>query len=190
MADRYYSTKTTLDWIVAHYLLDAQHYVWVAPEFYPFRRLNPNSSNPLWWYSNYFSAWRDRDEFSPIILTKRLNIRNVIDLSVERGRITKDLGRRVKEAVDTADISFFYPIVYVVDMDVIDEPRRLVDGSGVTVGSAEYLIEQLAEDEFSLLFDDFKDDPELAELVGTSPYLDSYQLVETIDARRRSDGHA
>src|SRR5438128_2282301 len=63
----YYGTKTVLDWIFAHYFFGSRHHAWVAAEFYPYRRNNPRSSNPLLLYEEFYEAWRDRDDDNAMV---------------------------------------------------------------------------------------------------------------------------
>jgi len=52
---------------------------------------------------------------------------------------------------------FLAPIVYRVDLDVIPSTRRRISGSGGT-GSNEYLVSDLGENEFDVLFFDTESD--------------------------------
>jgi hypothetical protein len=56
------------------------------------------------------------------------------------------------------DPQLFTPIVYRVDIDTIPLSRRHVAGSGL-VGSREYLIDDLRESEFDVLFFDPDSEP-------------------------------
>ena len=56
-------------------------------------------------------------------------------------------------------MAFFYPVVYRIDTSKIASTRLKIAGSG-TAGSKELLIEDLAENEFDILFLDFYGDPD------------------------------
>ena len=70
----------------------------------------------------------------------------------------------LKAMVDTAPLNLFYPIVYVCDRSKLG-PERLEKAGSARQGSLEFLIVDLEEDEFFLLFADFKHDPALRKMV-------------------------
>lgn len=94
---------------------------------------------------------------------------------------------RLTKICDKAEVTFFCPIVLRLDIDQIDGARRKTAGSGASVGSHEYLIPDLRENEFDILFLDVIQDPAVQQLVvdeivgtsgGTAP-ADAMDLLET-----------
>lgn len=156
--DYYYSTQPYLARCINRDCY-GQHYLYVAEEFHPYRFPNPKSSNPYHIYRDLYEPWRDRDEYDKFILQLRLNLRNGVGAKEKAGTITHAQSRRLKRICDKIDVMFFYPIVYrVLRSGVAGRTKRA--GSGAT-GSAEWLIEDLVEAEFDLLFDDFTGDSDL-----------------------------
>lgn len=135
-------------------------------------------------------AWKDRDEYSPWIAQKRLSLRATVDIHLKNGDIADVEAIRLKELIDIADISFFYPLVYLVDLSRVHPSRRQIAGSGAAAGSHEFLITDLNEHEFALMFAHFRDDHELRRLVHPLPgeeiCMDSYQLCEFVENRSRT----
>jgi hypothetical protein len=165
MPNYYYGTKATLAWILGHYFFNAEHYTWLASEFFPYRLPNPKSSNPYQIYADLFQPWKDRDDYDKYIQQIRLNIRKGVIAQEKAGVISGDVASRLKEVCDRIDIIYFYPIVCRVDIDSIDRRRRQISGSGIMLHSSEELIADLREDEFDILFLDFNSDAGFRELV-------------------------
>ncbi len=94
-----------------------------------------------------------------------MNIRKGVIAQEKSGVIAGDVAERLKEICDRIDIVFFYPIVCRVDIDSIDSSRRQISGSGIALGSSEELITDLHENEFDILFLDYKADASFEELV-------------------------
>lgn len=153
MATYYYSTQPFLAWCINHYFYQKTHYVWVAAPFYPYRERNPRSSNPYLIYQDFYEPWKDRDIYSPYIESMRWRLMH--GLNAQSYISDHQTISRLKLICDTIHIEFFYPIVYRVDVDAIAS-RRLDDtkGSAADVDSNEFLITDLQEDEFDVLFAD------------------------------------
>ena len=77
------------------------------------------------------------------------------------------LALRLKRICSDIDIVFLFPIIYKVDVLGIYSGRLQVSGSGLTVGSAEYLISDLDESiqEFDIIFLDYESDPDFKRLI-------------------------
>jgi hypothetical protein len=161
----WYSAKTALDWLVCHYGLQGRHFAWFAPEFDTYRGPNPESSNPHVLYHGYMAAWRDGDDFSALVGTKRLSLCNAIQKNVDLGLLGTLEAGELKETVEQAPISFFYPLVYRLDIETVEPGRRKTSGGSGARGSHECLILDLQEEEFDLLFAHFRDDQELKRMV-------------------------
>ena len=189
MARYYYGTKSVLDWIIGHYFFHGVHYTWLADCFYPYGQGNPKSSNPLLIYQDFYQPWKDQDGFDKFIAQNRLNlIKGVISREDQR-LICAEEGEELRELCNTANIIYFYPIVYRVNIDEVPDHRRQVANSGQR-GSSEYLVADLGDDEFEVLFLDFDKDADFRELVKNAitqdSYLDSCQAMEMLERSRNA----
>lgn len=164
MPDYYYGCVPALAWILAHYHYGRKHFAWLAAEYFPYRLPNPKSSNPHLVYQDLYQPWKDRDDYDKFVQQLRLNLRKGVIAHESAGTITAADALRLKAICDNVDIAFLYPIVYRVDITLIPSHRRQVAGSGA-VGSSEYLVRDLDEGEFAILFLDFDTDPEFTRLV-------------------------
>jgi hypothetical protein len=86
-----------------------------------------------------------------------------------RGIADPALVRRLRRICRRAAVAFFYPVVYRVDSERIPASRRVASGSAM-VGSHEFLVRDLMEPEFDLLFADNVDDPDFRRLVLDETY--------------------
>jgi len=110
-------------------------------------------------YEDMYEPWKDSDDFNPIIIQKRLKVRAGVDANAVA--LGPRLERQLKDICENVNIKFFYPIVYRIDINKIPDAR--LDnkvGSGLR-GSNEYLIRDLQEKEFDILFIDFENEPDL-----------------------------
>lgn len=163
--DNYYGCIPALTWIFGHYFYNRQHYVWVAAEFNTYRLKNPKSSDPYSIYDDIYRPWRDADNFDKYLSQLRLGIRNGVDHKEKHGVISPQEAVDLGTVCDKIEVAFFYPLVVRVNVDPIPSKRKQIKGSG-TVGSDEYLIDDLGETEFDMLFLDV-DDADVKNLVVT-----------------------
>ena len=166
MAKNYYGTVASLAWIFGHYFYNQEHYVWLAEEYYPYRLPNPKSSNPHLIYQDLYQPWKDKDDYDKFIQEVRLNLRKgVIAKEAETPSvITSSEATELKHICDQVDITFFYPVVYQVDIDPIASSRQTKAGSA-RVGSREVLVKDLKETEFEIIFLDYEMDIDFKKLV-------------------------
>jgi hypothetical protein len=187
MAEHYYSTKSVLNWVIAHYFYGATHYTWLANCFYPYGQGNPKSSNPLLNYQDLYQPWKDADPFDKFIASSRINLIKGIMRKEKDGALSAAQGAALRDICDKISTLFFYPIVFRVDLDRIAADRRIVANSGLR-GSSEYLVQDLQESEFDILFLDFSADADFAALaagiMGSGGYIDSYQVMDILERRK------
>ena len=149
-ARHYYATQPFLAWCLGHYFADGRHFTWVGFPFHPYKRPNPQSSSAYFLYAGLYGPWYDRDPFDRYVRDLRVSLRRGAE-SLTLDADTKD---RLKRCCDKVDLAFFLPVVYRVDISAISVGRLEGDvGSGAS-GSDEYLIRDLAESEFDVLFAD------------------------------------
>jgi hypothetical protein len=157
----FYSTQSFLEWAFNHYFYDQVHYSWVAAPFYPYKQKNPASSNPYKIYGHLYEPWFDADPYDQFVESKRAHVRSGI--IANSGKLTRSRTTRLKKICLYIDQLFLYPLVYRVDISRITPPRLdASSGSGAT-GSNEFLIRDLRESEFDVLFLDFDDDPDFTQ---------------------------
>ena len=161
----YYGTICSLAWIFGKYFY-GKYYVWVAEQFYPYGLPNPKSSNPLRIYEDLYAPWFDRDDYDKFIKQSRLNIRSGVVACEKAGLISRKDATEMKKICDKVDILFFYPVVVRVDIDRCRKNGRTLTRAGsAAVGSHEYLIEDLQDSDFDLLFLDEQTDVDFREIV-------------------------
>lgn len=151
MKTHFYSTQPFIAWVINHYFYGKTHYTFVAP-FYPYRQLNPKSSNPYLIYSDLLMPWKDNDIYDKTVAQFRINIRKGVMIKETLSHIDPSLANELRELCDKISLKFFYPIVYRVDIDSIAE--KVTKTASAFTGSNEYLIQQLFENEFDILFFD------------------------------------
>jgi hypothetical protein len=156
MARYYYGTVPALAWILNHYFYGGVHYSWLAGEFHPLRT-NPNSSNPYVLYGELYAAWSLPDELDKVVTQLRTTLRRGVIAHTRRGTLDTLLAQRLLSICKHTSVTFFYPVVYRVDVEGIPSERRLIAGSGEE-GSREFLVPDLGETEFELLFADNRED--------------------------------
>ncbi|QTF93847.1 hypothetical protein [Halomonas sp. BM-2019] len=155
MKKTYYSTTTFLILSINRHVYDGEHRVYVAEGFYPYGKKNPKSSNPLLIYMDLYQPWQDRDKHDKFVLQHRLAVRKGIMEKEKDNTVSPLNARDLRMVADLIRIDFFYPVVYQVKFDVSASGRSgvTVAGSGLA-GSSEFLISDLNDSEFELIFND------------------------------------
>jgi hypothetical protein len=148
----------------------------VGSPFHPYKRENPQSSNPYVLYGAFYGPWFDSDPYDRNIRDFRLSLaRGIRALPLD-----VDTAASLRRCVRKVDVGLFLPIVFRVDVSTIP-PARLISGAGSgAVGSDEYLITDLGESEFEVLFaDDCTTDADVRLLAdGTLSPEDALRLLE------------
>jgi hypothetical protein len=176
--DYYYACQPLLTWVLSHYFFGAQHYVWVAAPFHPFLKKNPRSSNPWQLFGARYEAWCKADYFDQYVTTSRSNLRNALS----HASISRRTAGRLARCCHRVELAFFIPLIYRVDVSTL-APRRLDRSRGsAALGSDEYLISDLREHEFDLLFyEECFDDSDLIALLSGS--LHERDVLRTLESR-------
>lgn len=156
----YYSTQPFLAWCLNRFFFAGKHYVWASTHFYPYRLLNPKSSNPYLVYKDLYDPWKDNDVHDKTVAQFRLNLLKGVFAHEKSGVLTAERAKRLKRICTNVDIRFLYPIVYRIEVTNSIVGRHVVAGSG-TQRSSEYLIRDLDESEFDILFLDSTGDLDL-----------------------------
>ncbi|SFB65674.1 hypothetical protein [Azotobacter beijerinckii] len=152
----YYSTTTFLTLSINRHLYEGKHYVYVAEGFYPYGKRNPKSSNPLLIYMDLYQPWKNRDKHDKFVLQHRLAVRKGILAKEKDGMVPGLIAQDLRRVADRIRLEFFYPVVYRIKFDVSAAGGRggvTVAGSG-RKGSSEFLIHNLEESDYELLFND------------------------------------
>ena len=178
MKIHYYSTQPFIAWVINHYFYRKTHYTFIAP-FYPYRKLNPKSSNPYLIYSDLLMPWKDNDIYDKTVAQYRFNIRKGVLINETKGSIDHSLTIELKELCDKISLKFFYPIVYRVDIDSIS--GKMIRTASAFSGSSEYLIQQLFENEFDILFfDEWEDFLPIKELYEGKDKLNEKEVLHIL----------
>ena len=159
MARYYYSVQPFLAWCLGHYFYKGAHFAYVGAPFYPYRLENPRTSSGLRIYEDYYEPWKDEDEYSIFIDSKRLRLLKGVQ------KAPRTLRPELRRICNQIDMAFFYPVVYRVDIAPIQSsaPARLQKGGSgrLTPGkcktpSNEYVLNDLHKGEFDLIFADLE----------------------------------
>jgi hypothetical protein len=151
--------------------------IWVAPFIHIVPPIPP-SSNPLNVYRNIYEEWKDQDEYGKYINQLRLNLRKGV--AANTGILPAGWDIQLKKICDNIDIIFLYPFVYRVDITKLNPIRLALAGSGLA-GSDEYLVDDLDEREFDLLFNDYENDSDFVTL--KSGTISSNQALSILEGR-------
>lgn len=168
MAEHWYSTQPFLAWCLNHFFFGGLHFAYVAAPFHPHRLPNPASSDPWRTYGAQYEPWADDDPYDPHPIQKRHALRRGVDAHAHS---LSPLGRYVLHYICArVEQRFLMPIVYRVDLSHIEPARRTLAGSGL-IGSQEWRLLDLRENEFEVLFfdpatDRFASDSDLSDLGG------------------------
>jgi len=154
MSRYYYSVQPFLAWCFNHYFYGRRHYVYVAAPFHTYKNVNPTSSNPWHLYGDYYGPWWDRDPYAAHIRAARKGLEAGAVAQRKTGRIGPALAHALVAVARRASTTLFYPVVYRIDLDAIAPSRLSKAGSGANTLSDEWLIPDLDESEFSVLFFD------------------------------------
>ncbi len=160
MREDYYSTQPFLAWCFNHYFFGRLHFAYVGAPFHPYRLANPRSSDPWDLYGSMYKPWVDRDPYDSLLEQKRRRMR--AGLRHHRARTTIRSRIALGRICARVDSVFFLPVVYRVDVGRLPHHRLTRAGSGGT-GSNEWLIQDLAETEFDILYFDAESDPHIAD---------------------------
>jgi hypothetical protein len=150
----------------------------VGNPFYPQDTKTPDSSNPLTLYSQIYRGWYQADAYNPKLSDLRARLGKGVDNN--QSILPPNLSTKLYYICEHIDIMFFYPFVYRVDIEKIDAVRLTRNNSGL-LGSSEYLIKDLQEHEFDILFWDAWADPAIKEL--GSKQITSAQALNILESR-------
>jgi hypothetical protein len=152
LAKYYYGTQPFLAWVLNHYFYNRIHYVYLGAPFFPYKQNNPASSDPYHLYQAFYKPFKDRDNYDIFIGGYRNSLKRGVDAKITN----KQSKNTLKKLCEEIGIEFFYLIVYRVDISYLEPERLIISGSGRDVNSKEYLVRDLQETEFDLLFVDFE----------------------------------
>jgi hypothetical protein len=159
----YYGTIPALAWIINHYFYSRTHYAWLAAAFHPHGQ-NPGSSNPYKLYALFYEPWAERDSNSHFIDAYRDRLIEGVLHQERVGVVESGTAARLMRVCELVSVDLFYPVLYRVNIDSIPPSRRVVAKSALE-GSREFLVTDLRENEFDLLFTDNARDEYFARIV-------------------------
>lgn len=159
----FYGTVPVLAWMLNHYFYGGVHFSWLAEGFHPLRS-NPKSSNPYLIYGDLYAAWAHNDIHDKFVAQSRISLRAGVVAQQARGAVDEATADRLRDVCEHVGVEFFYPVVLRVDLYASAPERRERANSGLS-GSREFLVRDLAETEFDLLFADNDGDRDFCRLV-------------------------
>ncbi len=129
------------------------HYVWCACEFDS--KTQPHTSNPKTICSAFLRAIKSGDRHDELIYNNKSGIIRGADAKLAAGVINEKQHREICQLVALADYDAFFPVVYVIPLEVFDDidarcyevpmEKRASDAS------QEYIISDLKSTEFTLI---------------------------------------
>ena len=165
----YYSTQPFVAWCLNHYVYDKVHYVWCSRYLFPYRAMNPKSSNPYQIFADLYHPSFDQDQFDSFLAQMRIKLRKGVEAQVQSTTSNHPYATRYNDLLDICDHideTFFWPILYLIRYDVATDPSRATGANSALVGSLEALVKDLQETEFTLLVPDFDRQSPLKDDIG------------------------
>ncbi len=151
----YFGTNSFLSWCLNHYFFNRVHYLWVAKKWYPIEYPNPKSSNPLLIYQDFFHPWKSKDNYDKYVTQHRIDLRKGV---MAQTHLSLNDQTDLKTVCDKAELDFFHPVVYRVEITSLGSRLDTTRGSAA-MGSKEGLVSDLSDGEFEILMlDDISPD--------------------------------
>lgn len=153
----FYSTQPFIAWCLNHYVYGCKHYTWCSRYFFPYRAANPKSSSPYQIFQDLYQPAYDRDQYDSFVRQKRINLRVGVETIVQSTNSSHQFAKfydTLRDICDRVDVSFFWPVIYVVSEAVVTNSGQRLNSA--LVGSDEYLVTDLDENDFTLIPPDFK----------------------------------
>jgi len=145
-----YSVNTLLAYEINEEFYGGTHYVWCAPRYDEPK--NPPSSNPKEICASLLRDIAGNDLHSGRISQNRAGLLLGVQKKYEAGKIDDDKRNELTYIINNADLSFFRPIIYVIDKSVIETGLRAVHArEKANYFSKEWRIEELKSAQFDII---------------------------------------
>lgn len=155
----YYSTNTRIAFYIAEKFYQSNHFVWCAPVYnpakldeYDIRRKIPTSSSPFKIYMNLLDDVKSNDNHSSRIEQNKTGLKKGATIMLERGAIDVDDLARILAIIDSAGISEFGPLIYLIPAHLVAARVQTVEvREAANPMSIEYQISDLKRNEFEII---------------------------------------
>lgn len=155
----YYSTNTKLAFFITEQFYNSEHFVWCAPvynpeklEEYDYRKKIPVSSSPFKIYKNLYDDVKTNDKHSSKIQQNRAGLKRGAAIMLDKGIIDENDLARILAIIDSAEISEFSPMIYLIPTNLVKDkisPVEVKDAANPL--SIEFQIFDLKRDEFEII---------------------------------------
>ncbi|MEQ8627106.1 hypothetical protein [Ekhidna sp.] len=102
-------------------------------------------------YERLYCMWKHEDDLDKDLDSYRRTYEAVLTLKASENQIDANFVDKLIFMIATAHTDFFFPIVYRLDPDSISDDRKLKENSALK-GSREFLVKDLKDNEFDMLF--------------------------------------
>jgi hypothetical protein len=155
----YFSTNTKLAYFIASNFYNQTYYVWCSPVFDPtvlddlnLRKSIPPSSSPYNIYKSLRNSIDGADKHSPFIEQNKQGLKKGALVKYNNGDITEDELITINKIIDTADLGYFSPLLFIIPSQMVCSKIKEVSvDDRVSILSEEYLIEDLKKIEFDII---------------------------------------
>ena len=149
-----YSVGTHLAYKIAKRYYKNIHYVWCTTRFNSFRQ--PPTSNPSKICKRYLEQIVTGDRHTKEIENNITGILRGARAKFDSGIISENVYNEIRGIVSAAEYESFFPVLYIIESEKVKNKCVEVSVDDRASDDAiEYRIEELAEDEFEVIF--FKD---------------------------------
>lgn len=150
MSFLYYSTQSSLAYLIASEFYDDTFYVYCAEVFDP--PTNPGSSSPKNVYETLRLIVQRGDRRHPKVIDTRKALKRVARRKMNNGDITDEQYKAIKWAIDKAEARDFAPLIFLILRDTVaHRTHRVPMQQRASLSSEEYIIPDLKPDEFEIL---------------------------------------
>lgn len=147
-----FSVGTYFAYKIAQRYYNNIHYVWCTSEFD--HENQPPTSNPKTICKRYLEQIKTGDRHAKEIERNKIGILKGARIKRKNGIIDEEQEEQIKCLVNSADYEAFYPIIYIINVDRIENKERCKEvpmNDRASDKSVEYIIEDLNENEFKVI---------------------------------------
>lgn len=145
-----YSTCTELAYRIAKQYYNDIHYVWCTEAFDA--AVQPGTSNPRTLCNRYLEQIIKNDRHATEINNNKVGILKGATAKLKEGTITTQQYEEIKNRVAYAEMTEFYPVIYLIDKKAVNKRLIIVDKSdAASNNSIEYILDDLQGNEFEII---------------------------------------
>lgn len=146
-----YSVGTYLAYIISRRYYGNIHYVWCTTKFNDLGQ--PPTSNPCKICRGYLEQIVTGDRHAKEIERNIMGILAGAEKKFNVGIIDKKAYNTIKETVSISEYESFFPVLYIIDSRKVEgKCREVPEADRASNHSVEYVIENLEESEFEIIF--------------------------------------